>query len=74
MIMGGDSFPEGRGFESEHHILDGHFFTYICCKHCSLFEKTKMKEKEAGIGPFFKKNFTYRGTHLNEKTITIDKV
>ena len=25
MVMRGDSFPEGRWFESQHHILDGHF-------------------------------------------------
>ena len=25
MVMGGDSCAEGRGFESLHHILDGHF-------------------------------------------------
>ena len=23
--MGGDSCSEGRGFESQHHILNGHF-------------------------------------------------
>ena len=25
MVMGGDSCSKGRGFESRHHILDGHF-------------------------------------------------
>ena len=25
VVMGGDSCPEGLGFESLHHILDGHF-------------------------------------------------
>ena len=25
MVMGGDSCPDGRGFESQHCILDGHF-------------------------------------------------
>ena len=25
VVMGGDSCSEGRGFESQHHILDGHF-------------------------------------------------
>ena len=25
MVMGGDSWTEGRGVESQHHILDGHF-------------------------------------------------
>ena len=27
--MGGDSCSEGRGFESEPNILDGHFHIYI---------------------------------------------
>ena len=26
------SHSECRGFESWHRILDGHFFTYFCCK------------------------------------------
>ena len=25
VVMGGDSCYEGRGLESQHHILDGHF-------------------------------------------------
>ena len=25
MVMRGDSCSEGRGFESQHHILNGHF-------------------------------------------------
>ena len=25
MVMGRDSHSKGRGFESRHHILDGHF-------------------------------------------------
>ena len=25
VVMGGDSCSEGRGFKSQHHILDGHF-------------------------------------------------
>ena len=25
VVMVGDSCPEGRGFESQHHLLDGHF-------------------------------------------------
>ena len=32
-VIGGDSNSKGRGFESWHFILDGHFFTYICCKN-----------------------------------------
>ena len=57
MVMGRDSRSEGHRFESRHCILDGHFFTYICCKNCHVCLKTpKINEKEAGIGPFFKKN------------------
>ena len=26
VVMGGDSCSGGRGFESQHRILDGHFF------------------------------------------------
>ena len=33
MVMGGDLCSEGCGLESRHHLLDGHFFTYICCKN-----------------------------------------
>ena len=55
-----DSHSEGRGFESRHRILDGHFFTYICCKNCNVcLKRPKINEKEAGVGPFF----NYRGRH-----------
>ena len=36
VVMGGDSFSEGRGFVSHHHVLHGHFFTFICCKNCNV--------------------------------------
>ena len=51
MVIGGDWCSEGRGFEWHHRILDGHVFTYICCKNC-LFEKTKIKEKRGCYCPF----------------------
>ena len=55
MIMGRDSRSEGRGFESGHCLLDGHFFTFICCKNCNVcLKKTKINEKVAGDGPFLK--------------------
>ena len=56
VVMGRDSHTEGRGFESRHHILDGHFFTYFCCKNCNdvCLKRPKINEKEAGVGPFFK--------------------
>ena len=53
VVMGGDSHSKGCGFESRHRILDGHFFTYICCKNCIVcLKKTKNKQKEAEVGPF----------------------
>ena len=51
MVMGDDSF------ESRRHILDGHFFTYICCKNCNVYLKnTEINEKETGVGLFLKKS------------------
>ena len=57
MVMGDDSCSKGRGFESRRRILDGHFFTFICCKNCKVcLKKTENKQKkEAGVGPIFKK-------------------
>ena len=37
MLMGGDSHSEGRVFESQCSILDGHFFKLICCKIVLMF-------------------------------------
>ena len=37
--MGGDSCSKGHEFESQHHLLDGHVFTFICCKNCNVFLK-----------------------------------
>ena len=36
VVMGGDSCTEGLGFEFQHHTLDGHFFTFCCCKNCNV--------------------------------------
>ena len=33
VAMGEDSCSEGHGFESQHPIMNGHFFTYICCNN-----------------------------------------
>ena len=60
MVMGRDSCSKDRGFESRYHILDGHFFTYICCKNCDVFlKRAKINEKESGNGPFLKKTIMY---------------
>ena len=57
MVMGGDSRSKGRGFESQRWILDGHFFTLICCKNCIVcLKRPKINEKEARVGPFLKKH------------------
>ena len=54
VVMGGDSCSESRGFESRHCILDGHVFTYICCKNCNeVCLKRPKTMKEAGVGTFF---------------------
>ena len=51
---------EGCVFESWRPILDEHFFTFICCKNCNVcLKKTKINEKEAGVGPFLKKNIKH---------------
>ena len=33
VVIGGDSRSKGCGIKSRYRILDGHFFTYICCKN-----------------------------------------
>ena len=53
MVMGGDLCSKGHEFESQYRILDGHFFTFICCKNCNVcLKKTKINLKKAGVGPF----------------------
>ena len=59
--MGGDSCSEGRGFKYQYSILDGHFSHLFVVKIVTLFEKTKINEKEAGDGPFKKLSLE---THL----------
>ena len=55
MVMGGDSISKGCEFESQHCILDGHFFTFLfVVKKKFLFENMKIKKKEAGVGPFLR--------------------
>ena len=41
VVMGGDSCSEDYEFKSQHSILDGHFFTFICCKNCNLCLKRR---------------------------------
>ena len=56
MVMGGDSCSEGRGFESEHRILDEHFLHIFVVKICNVcLKRPKINEKEAEVGPFLKR-------------------
>ena len=41
VVMGGDSCFEVCGFESQHRILGGHFFTYIYSKNYSVCLKRR---------------------------------
>ena len=41
VVMGGDSCSKGRQFESRHRILDGHFFTFVCCKNWNVCLKRR---------------------------------
>ena len=44
-VLGRDSLSEGRGFESRHCILDGHFFTNNCSKNVLFVSKDENKLK-----------------------------
>ena len=48
--MGEGSCSEGHGFESWHHILDGHFLQTFAVKIKMFIWKGKNKLKEAGDG------------------------
>ena len=48
MVMGGDTCFEGRGFESQHCILYGHFSHFFVVQLYYLFAKDENKRKEAG--------------------------
>ena len=59
MVMGGDSRSEGCGFESWHHILDGHFSHIFVVKICNVcLKRPKINEKEVEVGPFLKNSST----------------
>ena len=46
VVMGA---TRGREHKTKHRILDGSFFTLICCK--TLFEKTKINSKRGREWP-----------------------
>ena len=53
MVMGRDSRSEGHGFNSRYCILDGNFFTYICCKNsndvCLKRPKINENDKQSSV-------------------------
>ena len=57
MVTGGDSCSKDCGFESLHHILDGQFFTFICCKNCNVCLIRKNPKKRQVVAHFLKKYF-----------------
>ena len=48
-----------QGFVSQHRGLDGHFFTYICCKNCYdvCLKRTKINDKRGRGWPIFLKKW-----------------
>ena len=57
MVMGDDSCSRSRGFVN---WMDMIFLRLICCKKCIVcLKRPKINEKEAGVGPFFKKTYTF---------------
>ena len=50
VVLRGESPSRGRGFESQHQIMEGHFFTFEkCCKKIVfVLKKTDNKQKESG--------------------------
>ena len=53
--MGNDSCSRGCEFESQRHILNGHFFTLICCKNCiDCLKRQKINEKRCQDWPLLK--------------------
>ena len=56
MVMGDDSCLKGHGFKSRSRILDGHFFTLICCKNCNVcLRRPKINKKRGRCWPVFLK-------------------
>ena len=57
VVMGGDSHSKGCGFESRCRILDGNDVFHIdLFKNCIVcLKRPKINEKEAWVGPFFRK-------------------
>ena len=50
VVMGRDSCSEGRGFESRHHILDGHFSHLFVVKIVLLVRERNSKQMKKRPG------------------------
>ena len=50
MVMGGYSCYEGRGFESQHRVLDGHFSHIFVAKIVMVFVGKERKLMIKGAG------------------------
>ena len=57
MVKGGDSHSIGRGFNSQHWILDDHFSHYIGVKGNVCLKETENKRKRGRKWPILKKPF-----------------
>ena len=58
VVMGDNSCSRVCGFESRRHLLDGHFFTLICCKNCNVcLNRSKKRKKRPGLAHFLKNSY-----------------
>ena len=55
VVKGGDSLSEGCEFKSQRQILDGHFSHLFVVRIVMFVWKDENTQKEAGVGPFLKK-------------------
>ena len=54
MVMGRDSRSNGRGFESRHSILDGHFSHLFVVKIFNVcLQRPKINKKRPGLSHFY---------------------
>ena len=84
LVMGGGSLYEGLGFEFRHRILDGNFFTLICCKIAMMlvWKRLKINEKEAGDDPLkklimlqnYRKHYGNTGYILSQHLVTLSMI
>ena len=75
MGMGGDSCSKGCGFESKHHILDGHFSHIFVVKIEMFVWKDENKKQKRGRGwPILKmKTKTHIKSNLSDESYVTSK-